>query len=100
MTGIPELVRSGETGFLYQPGSVDDLVAKLTLIRVAGSSLDPIRHAARNHIRLYFNAGRNLATFATDFLERVGEMEYTESSRVRSHENSVLQQIQLRVQRD
>ena len=29
ITGIPELVIPGKTGFLYEPGSLDDLVARL-----------------------------------------------------------------------
>src|SRR5947207_6605785 len=37
ITGIPELVTSGETGLLYQPGSMDDFLAKLMAIKSAGS---------------------------------------------------------------
>jgi glycosyltransferase involved in cell wall biosynthesis len=32
ITGIPELVVAGLTGFLYQPGSVEDLAARILLI--------------------------------------------------------------------
>jgi len=33
ITGIPELVIAGKTGFLYEPGSLQDFVARLLFIR-------------------------------------------------------------------
>jgi len=35
ITGIPELITHGETGFLYEPGSMDDFLAKLIAIKWA-----------------------------------------------------------------
>ena len=102
ITGIPELVTDGRTGFLYPPNSIDDFLAKLQLIRATGQSLGPMRQAARRHVDLYFNSRVNLAGFAECFLKHVGEFGQSalELARKESHENPVLQQVQLRVQRD
>jgi len=110
ITGIPELVISGKTGFLYKAGSLGDFVARLLFIRSlmqaphhpelhpyvlsAARQLDWLRHAARVQVRHNFNRKKNLESFGDLFLERVTSQ--TESV---LHENSVLQQIQLPVQR-
>jgi len=82
ITGIPELVIAGKTGFLYKAGSMDDFVARLLLIRSlmkepqdslsAGRRLDQIGHAARVQVRENFNRRRRLAAFGDFFLRRVG----------------------------
>ena len=113
ITGIPELVIDGKTGFLYKPGSLDDFVGRLLSIRElirdasskqpharvgrlpSGRQLDWIRHAARQHVRHNFNRTTNLASFANLFLQRITPQ--TESP---PRENSLLQQIQLSVQRN
>ncbi len=91
ITGIPELVVAGQTGFLYEPGSVEDLVARILWLRgltpvrgCAGDSpgvpgalvsgvcqLDVMRHRARERVRLYFNRQKNLELFSDFFLEQV-----------------------------
>src|SRR2546427_7618458 len=48
ITGIPELVLDGKTGYLYKPSSLDDFVAKVEMIRQSQSNLLPIRCAARH----------------------------------------------------
>lgn len=104
ITGIPELVTSGQTGFLYQPGSLDDFVARLLFVRSllqarsdsdrhphilkAGRQLDWVRHAARVQVRHNFNRHKNLESFGDLFLERVAPQ--TGSI---AHENLILQQI-------
>jgi glycosyltransferase involved in cell wall biosynthesis len=98
ITGIPELVIAGKTGFLYKAGSMDDFVARLLFIRslmraqddfrAAGRQLDQIRHAAGVLVRENFNRRRRLQTFGDFFLQRVGPQ--AESL---SHEDFVLQQI-------
>ena len=102
ITGIPELVANGQTGFLFQPNSMEDFLAKLQLIRVAGPSLDAMRRAARRQVDLYFNSRVNLAGFAERFLKHAGGYEQfaPELPRNETNENPVLQQVQLRVQRD
>jgi glycosyltransferase involved in cell wall biosynthesis len=104
ITGIPELVIAGKTGFLYEAGSLDQFVERLLVIRsltqaqlrpdksphdrVAARQLDWIRHAAHLQVRHNFNRGRNLENFGDLFLQRIGAQ--TESV---PHENFVLQQI-------
>ncbi len=116
ITGIPELVRDGETGFLYAPGSIKSFTERVLLVRSClldearqpvfsrwagqpekgpSSWLDWIRHAARVHVRVNFEQQKNLVYFA-DLLESAAAIS---PARLR-HEDSVLQQIQLPVQRD
>jgi len=96
ITGIPELVVAGKTGFLYEAGSIDDFVARLLLIRSlmqvpensssASRQLDQIRHAARMHVRENFNRRRRLQSFSDFFLRQIGSQ--AESL---PHEDLVLQ---------
>lgn len=88
ITGISELVIRGRTGFLYEPGSLGDFVAKLLFIRSlmrehgrgddrlhissAAKPLDWVRHGAQVQIRHNFNRENNLASFADLFLRRTG----------------------------
>ncbi|HSS99041.1 MAG TPA: glycosyltransferase family 4 protein [Terriglobales bacterium] len=67
ITGIPELVVDGVTGFLYCPGSVDDFTAKIETICSSRMSLRTIRHRARRHVLENFNRATNLAEFAELF---------------------------------
>jgi len=104
ITGIPELVIAGKTGFLYKAGSLDDFVAQLLFIRSLMQApegphlgpyilssvrqLDRVRHAAEVQVRQNFNRSKNLEAFADLFLQRIGPQ--TEST---SDENFVHQQI-------
>jgi glycosyltransferase involved in cell wall biosynthesis len=104
ITGIPELVTAGETGFLYEPGSLDDFVARLLFIRSLthgvddpdlhsctpsmAQHLDSVRHAARVRVCHDFNRRRNLESFGDLFLQRITPR--TESV---PDENFILQQI-------
>ena len=105
ITGIPELVIPGRTGFLYHAGSLDDFVDRLLFIRslteaqrrpdlhpysslVAARQLDWVRYGARVQIRHNFSRKKNLETFAGLFIARIaGQIESL------PHENFVLQQI-------
>jgi colanic acid/amylovoran biosynthesis glycosyltransferase len=85
ITGIPELIRDGETGFLYAPGSMNSFIERVLLahtglleeerLRSAQSKAgDPgnqafhklgwMRHAAKIHVRLNFEQQANLERFA------------------------------------
>jgi len=80
ITGIPELVRNGETGFLYTPGSLSSFVERTMLARACLVEMDGdgrrgvddersvrlewMRHAARVHVRLNFDQQTNLKYFA------------------------------------
>ncbi|HYM77019.1 MAG TPA: glycosyltransferase family 4 protein [Candidatus Dormibacteraeota bacterium] len=105
ITGIPELVIGGKTGFLYEPGSIHDLVDCLLLIdammlsenrrgdqrpdqATAATPLDWIRHAARVQVRHNFNRKTNLECFADLFVQRI-----VRQSKSIPDENLVLQQI-------
>jgi glycosyltransferase involved in cell wall biosynthesis len=104
ITGIPELVIPGKTGFLYERGSLDDFVDRLLFIRSllqapdqpelgpgirsAARRLHWVRHAARVQVCQNFNRSKNLEFFGELFLRRVARQ--PEST---PHENFVLQQI-------
>jgi len=104
ITGIPELVIAGKTGFLYERGSLDDFVDRLLFIRSllqapnhpevrpyilsAARKLGWVRHAARSHVWHNFNRSKNLESFGDLFVRRIAPQ--TESI---PDENFVLQQI-------
>jgi glycosyltransferase involved in cell wall biosynthesis len=101
ITGIPELVVHGKTGFLYEDGSQCDFVSQLTFIAalVLGSrhrrrvsaparQLDWIRHAAQVQVCHNFNGKKNLESFADLFVSRI-----TPRTENLPHENFILQQI-------
>jgi glycosyltransferase involved in cell wall biosynthesis len=104
ITGIPELVIAGKTGFLYECGLLNDFVTRLLFIRSLMQSPDPpelrpyvlsaarqlnrIRSAAREQVRQNFNRCKNLESFGDIFLRRIAPQ--PESI---PHEDLVLQQI-------
>jgi colanic acid/amylovoran biosynthesis glycosyltransferase len=116
ITGIPELVIAGRTGFLYESGSLESFVDRLLCIRslifsqlrtpdhpdpggvhldnlpaatcLVPRQLDRVRHAARVQVRDNFNRSRNLESFGDLFIQRISPQ--TESA---PDENFVLQQI-------
>jgi len=63
ITGIPELVEDGTTGFLYRPGSLDDFAARVELITSTRSGLTNMRRAARQRVLCDFNREKNIAAF-------------------------------------
>jgi glycosyltransferase involved in cell wall biosynthesis len=105
ITGIPELVIAGQTGFLYQAGSMNDFLEQLSALcsrttaqsestkREPTMNVSPqrvawIRHAARLQVQNNFNRENNLKHFGDLFLQRVmAPIEET------SYESAVLQQI-------
>jgi glycosyltransferase involved in cell wall biosynthesis len=76
ITGIPEIVVAGKTGFLYAPGVIEDFVARILFLqelmrgedRNTVSRLDWLRHAARVQILRNFNRKANLTRFGDQFL--------------------------------
>ncbi len=79
ITGIPEIVIPGKTGFLYVPRAVEDFVKKILFLqelmrkeeRCAVSRLDWIRHAARAQIVHNFSRSKNLTHFGDRFLQLI-----------------------------
>ena len=88
ITGIPELVKDGETGFLYRAGSLEDFTAKIEAIRSSPAALPRLRRAARQHVLEHFDREKNLAALADLFICRI-----TQKVRHNPNENPVLQQI-------
>ena len=99
ITGIPELVVHGKTGLLYQPNSLHDFLQKLEAVRVARQALDPLRYAARAHVKSNHERAGNLSLFIDDLLQRTCATG-KQSVKPAAYENTVLQQIQLPVQRN
>ena len=121
ITGIPEIVIPGKTGFLYAPGVPQDLAAKILLLqrliygedRNAVSRLDWMRHAARVQVRHNFSRRKNLTLFGDRFLRLIAtgdsagqhfagpdllnpdftNPDFTNQDWSPPHEDSVLQQI-------
>ncbi len=95
ITGIPELVIHGKTGFLYEPGSKRDFERQLVQIRelrrgnaAHQKQLHRIREAAVAHVREHFEEKQNLEFFAELFVQQI-----TRAGVRISDENLVLQQI-------
>jgi glycosyltransferase involved in cell wall biosynthesis len=70
ITGIPELVEHGRTGFLYQPGSLPDFLSSVRAILNGRASLAAIPRAAAANVACFYNRQRNLQRFADQFLAR------------------------------
>jgi len=104
ITGIPELVTHGVTGFLYEPGSMRGFVDRLCFIHSrlrAGHDqgdvktgersqppLDWVRYGAHVQVLRNFHRERNLCFFADQLLQRI-----TPRAENIPDENLVLQQI-------
>jgi colanic acid/amylovoran biosynthesis glycosyltransferase len=107
ITGIPELVIAGKTGFLYQPGSIDDFLKQLFSIRSAlfartsrnqtqessdrelsAEELNGVRRAARAYVAENFNRRKNLESFVEVF-QRLTAPQVKD----RPNESFILQQI-------
>jgi colanic acid/amylovoran biosynthesis glycosyltransferase len=116
ITGIPEIIIPGKTGFLYTPGAVEDFVARIFFLdllmrsedRCAVSRLRWIRHAARLQVLHNFNRRKNRTHFGERFLQLIADSNFTtqdsasENLAIQNlatedwsppHEDTVLQQI-------
>lgn len=89
ITGVPELVIDGETGFLFQSGSEKNFVQQVELIYSLSPWLGEIKRAARRRVLDDFEQTKNLRAFSDLLLGRVVSSK-VECTR---HENPVLQQI-------
>jgi len=87
ITGIPELVIQGKTGFLYSPRSISDFVRSVESVIRSFGELDPVRRSARAHVSRIFNREQTLAAFAELFIAQLPDSEEVQD------ENSVLQQV-------
>jgi colanic acid/amylovoran biosynthesis glycosyltransferase len=71
ITGIPELVEHGRTGFLYEAGSLPDFLSSIRWILRNKASLAEIPRAAAANVACFYNRQRNLRSFADLFLARI-----------------------------
>lgn len=95
ITGIPELVAHGKTGFLYEPDSMEDLLIQLQIVFHGGRLMNKLKEAAREHVLQHFNSRINLQRFAKTLLCEIeaGPPEQRPATREQARENPVLQQI-------
>ena len=94
ITGIPELVEDGKTGFLYGPNSLDNFAETLTFVLRCAAPREQISKAARDKVETEFNSAINLPMFAAGFIEHIGAPSaLAAASTSPTNENSVLQQI-------
>ncbi|HUA14237.1 MAG TPA: glycosyltransferase family 4 protein [Verrucomicrobiae bacterium] len=109
ITGIPELIVPGRTGFLYECGSQADFVARVLYLHSllcketdrlkdssvlwASRTIDWVRHAAQVQVRHGFDRKKNLESFADLFINAV------RPARSNLDEDPLLQQVQLSFQR-
>jgi colanic acid/amylovoran biosynthesis glycosyltransferase len=101
ITGIPELVISGKTGFLYVPVDLENFVAKILFLqklfseedRYATSRLDWVRHGARVQIQHNFNRSKNLTCFGDRFLQLIAPDDRPTQDWRSTDEDPILQQI-------
>lgn len=79
ITGIPELVIPGKTGFLYAPGNLADFAETIMFLQklihaeraLAIGQLAWVRHAARVQVLHNFNSRKNLSHFSNQFLDLI-----------------------------
>ncbi len=88
ITGIPELVESGKTGFLYAAGDLEQFVWQVEQICKSRDALESVGWAARKHVLRHFEQQKNLEKFADVFVQRIAH-----GNRSYANENLVLQQI-------
>jgi len=109
ITGIPELVIAGKTGFLYTANSMQDFLDRLLFVHSlvqaehaadqrrsdvqssllsTAMQLDWVRHAARVQVRHNFSRTTNLKSFGDLFIPRIAAQR-----ECLPHEDFVLQQI-------
>jgi colanic acid/amylovoran biosynthesis glycosyltransferase len=90
ITGIPELVEHVHTGFLYEPGSMDDFLHSVRWILKNRASFSEIPRAAASYVACYYNRQRNLRRFADQLLACIHSSDD-------HHAHPLLQQVQLSV---
>ena len=89
ISGIPELVMDGPSGFLFREGSIDDFLHQVEKIRTSSPAiLRNISAAARKTISQSFDRNNNQTAFVDLLLQQT-----TSTTQSDPHENFVLQQI-------
>ena len=73
ISGIPELIISGETGFLVEPGDPGEIADVLSAIRNSLEELRTIRRRARHRISSEYNLQRNVEQLEREIRRAVAE---------------------------
>ena len=73
ITGIPELVSDGKTGFLYREGSLLDFADCVERIATSLPMLEPLCRAARQHVLQHFDRDKNLQAFCDFFIANLAK---------------------------
>ncbi len=92
ITGIPELIVDGVTGYVYSPGCIDDFIRQVERVHDL-TDTSTIISAARQHILRYFNRGTNLMSFSTTFLNQLNVSQSRDTRKADAHADPLLQQI-------
>jgi glycosyltransferase involved in cell wall biosynthesis len=71
ITGIPELVKQNETGFLYRKGALEEFVWRVHQIYRTLPAYDAVRRSARDHVRDLFDLEVNLQALSDLFEQRI-----------------------------
>ena len=90
VTGVPELVEDGRTGFLYAPDSLPSFLDRVGWIYANYAALAEIRQAAATRVAASFNRQRNLLAFVEQFLAHIPNLGG-------HHAHPLLQQVRLSV---
>jgi glycosyltransferase involved in cell wall biosynthesis len=69
VTGIPEIISDGKTGFLYESGNMDEFVEKMMFIQQKLNSSSEIIVRAREKILMEYNRHSNTNNFADIILK-------------------------------
>jgi colanic acid/amylovoran biosynthesis glycosyltransferase len=88
ITGIPELVIDGKTGFLFRAGSFEEFCERVEMIRDRAPGLGSMGKTARAHVHGHFDRKKNLEQLCNFFLTRLGQ-----PRRHVPRENPLLQQV-------
>ncbi len=73
ITGIPELVIDGETGWLYEPGNLEDLVRKVVAYTdMTTAERARVQHRAHERVIGNYDGARNAAKLARLIVARCG----------------------------
>lgn len=65
VTGLPEVIRDGETGVLLQPGNIDELVAALEKFAAGEMDISTLTRNARNLIEDQFDSRQQAALLSS-----------------------------------
>ena len=89
ITGIPELILDGKTGFLYKPGSITNFVERVEFLQRTRSALGPVCLAAYELVNANFNSDTTLRQFGDVLLKQILAPKESLDA------DSLLQQVQL-----